>query len=83
MSRVDPTRPVSRHPLVRAAWWAAAGVRSLRTAAQTAVGLIGVDLIGITEVPWEGVASASALAAVVSLLTSLAGLPEVDDESRV
>lgn len=61
-------------------WAKAAGVRALKTVAQTAVALIGTNAIGITEVNWVGVASGAALAGVVSLLTSLAGIPEVDME---
>ena len=59
-------------------WAKAAGVRALKTVAQTAVALIGTNAIGITEVNWVGVASGAALAGVVSLLTSLAGIPEVE-----
>lgn len=59
-------------------WAKAAGVRALKTVAQTAVALIGTNAIGITEVDWIGVASGAALAGVVSLLTSLAGIPEVE-----
>ena len=59
-------------------WIKAALVRAIKTAAQTAVALIGTNAIGITAVDWAAVASAAALAAVVSLLTSVAGLPEVD-----
>jgi hypothetical protein len=59
-------------------WIKAAGVRALKTVAQTAVALIGTTAIGITEVSWYGVASGAALAGVVSLLTSLAGIPEVE-----
>ena len=59
-------------------WIKAAGVRAIKTVAQTAVALIGTNAIGITEVNWIGVASGAALAGVVSLLTSLAGIPEVE-----
>ncbi len=59
-----------------AEWWKAAGVRALKTVAQTAIATIGTTAL-ITEVNWVVVASASALAGVISLLTSLAGLPEV------
>lgn len=59
-------------------WIKAAGVRALKTVAQTAVALIGTNAIEITEVNWYGVASGAALAGVVSLLTSLAGIPEVE-----
>ena len=61
-------------------WAKAAGVRAIKTVAQTAVALIGTNTIGITEVNWVGVASGAALAGVVSLLTSLAGIPEVEEE---
>lgn len=61
-------------------WVKAAGIRALKTVAQTAVALIGTNAVGITEVNWYGVASGAALAGVVSLLTSLAGIPEVKVE---
>lgn len=60
-------------------WIKAAGVRAIKTVAQTAVALIGTNAIGITEVNWVGVASGAALAGIVSLLTSLAGIPEVEE----
>lgn len=59
-------------------WFKAAGIRALKTVAQTAVGLLSGNLIGITEVDWVATLSVSAMAGVLSLLTSLAGLPEVD-----
>ena len=59
-------------------WLKAAGVRALRTVAQTAIATIGTTAL-ITDVNWMVVASASALAGALSMLTSLAGLPEVDD----
>ena len=60
-------------------WWRAAFVRALRTVAQTAVATIGTAAL-IERVNWLAVLSASALAGVLSLLTSLAGLPEVREE---
>lgn len=60
-------------------WIKAAGIRAVKTVAQTAVALIGTNAIGITEVDWIGVASGAALAGIVSLLTSLAGIPEVKE----
>ena len=63
-------------------WIKAAGVRAIKTVAQTAVALIGTNAIGITEVDWIGVASGAALAGVVSLLTSLAGIPEVSADDQ-
>lgn len=59
-------------------WARAAGMRAIKTAAQTAVALIGTNAIGVTDVDWVAVASAAALAAIVSVLTSVAGIPEVD-----
>lgn len=65
-------------------WIKAAGVRALKTVAQTAVGMIAVGAAA-SEVNWVYVGSVSLVAGVVSLLTSLAGLPEVpkgeEDES--
>ena len=60
-------------------WFAAAGVRALKTVAQTAVASIGVTAM-IHEVDWVVVGSTAALAGVLSLLTSIAGLPEVSDD---
>lgn len=61
-----------------ATWFKAAGIRALKTFAQTAVATIGTSAV-ISEVDWVMVASASALAAILSLLTSVAGLPEVEE----
>ena len=58
-------------------WFKAAGIRALKTFAQTAVGVIGASAL-ISDVSWVAVISASALAALMSLLTSVAGLPEVE-----
>lgn len=57
-------------------WIKAAGVRALKTVAQTAVATIGTSAI-IADVQWQMVVSASLLAGVLSILTSVAGLPEV------
>lgn len=59
------------------AWWKAAGIRAIKTVAQTAVATIGTSAV-ISEVNWVMVASASVLAGILSLLTSVAGLPELE-----
>lgn len=63
-------------------WIKAAAVRALKTVCQTAIATIGTSAL-LTEVDWLMVASASALAGVLSILTSLAGLPEVKQEEIV
>lgn len=62
-------------------WWAAAGIRALKTFAQAAIATIGSSAV-ISAVDWRMVASASVLSAILSMLTSLAGLPEVIDEEH-
>ena len=57
-------------------WLKAAGIRAIKTVAQTAVSLISVGAV-MSEIDWAFVGSASLVAGIVSLLTSLAGLPEV------
>ena len=56
----------------------AAGVRALKTVCQTAIAMIGTAVV-MSEVNWAIVGSASLLAGILSILTSLAGIPEVDD----
>lgn len=58
-------------------WWKAAGIRAVKTIAQTAVAMIPAA-VTIVAVDWVTVVGTAALAGIVSLLTSIAGLPEVD-----
>lgn len=57
-------------------WIKAAAIRAVKTSAQTAVSLLGTGAVGILDVDWAAVISASALAGIISILTSLTGLPE-------
>ena len=59
-------------------WWYYAGIRALKTVAQTAVAMISTAVV-LSDVNWIAVGSASFLSGILSLLTSLAGIPEVDN----
>lgn len=61
-------------------WWKYAGIRALKTVCQTAIASIGTAAV-LSDVNWIMVASASVLAGILSLLTSLAGIPEVNKEN--
>lgn len=60
-------------------WWKAAAIRAVKTVAQTAVSMLTVGQL-FTDVDWLGILSISAVAGIISILTSLAGLPEVDEK---
>lgn len=62
-------------------WWKYAGIRAIKTVCQTAIASIGTAAV-LSEVNWIAVASASVLAGILSLLTSLAGIPEVDNKEE-
>lgn len=62
-------------------WMRCAGIRAIKTMAQTAVAMIGTAAV-MSSVDWKMVLSASVLAGILSMLTSVAGLPEVDHETE-
>lgn len=62
-------------------WFVAAGIRAIKTFAQTAISMVTVGQAFI-EVNWMNVLSVSGVAAVISLLTSIAGLPELDPNNK-
>ena len=66
-----------RHEILTPAWWAAAAVRALKTVCQSAAAVLSGCVL-FSEVNWAVVGSTSLLAGILSLLTSLAGLPEVE-----
>ena len=61
------------------AWVKAAGIRAIKTMAQTAIATIGTSAVILADINWLHIASAAVLGGVLSLLTSVAGLPEVDE----
>lgn len=58
-------------------WVKAAGVRALKTMAETALAVIGTNAVGITDVNWVGLLSACLLSGIITLLTCIKGLPEI------
>lgn len=62
-------------------WFKSAGVRAIKTMAQTFLGFVGTETIGITQLDWVQVASVCAMAGVISIVTSIAGIPEVSNST--
>ena len=60
-------------------WWKCAGIRAIKTICQTAIATIGTAVV-MSDVDWVAVISASILAGILSMLTSLAGIPEVKND---
>lgn len=71
-----PTREPSPRPA--RVWVRAALIRALKTMAQAAIGVLGTGAIGLMQVDWANVISIALMGGVLSLLTSIAGIPEVD-----
>ena len=64
-------------------WVRAALIRALKTMAQAAIGVLGTGAIGLMQADWMNVLSVALMGGVLSLLTSIAGIPEVDDGSSL
>lgn len=67
--------------MINEKWLKAAGIRAIKTVCQTAIATIGTAAV-MSQVNWVAVISASVLAGILSLLTSLAGLPELEEEQE-
>ena len=63
-------------------WFAAAGIRAVKTFAQSLITLIGTDAINIVDLNWANILGISATTALLSLLTSIAGLPEIEKGAK-
>lgn len=61
-------------------WLKAAGIRAVKTVAETALAVIGTNSVGITDVDWLGLLSACLLSGIITLLTCIKGLPEIAEE---
>ena len=70
-----------KNNILNSKWVKAAAVRAIKTVAQTAIATIGASAI-MSDVNWATVASASVLAGIISILTSVAGLPEVTESEE-
>lgn len=64
-------------------WVRAALIRALRTMAQAAIGVLGTGAVGLMQADWMNVLSVALMGGVLSLLTSVAGIPEVDDGASI
>ena len=61
-------------------WLKAAGIRAVKTIAETALAVIGTNAVGITDVDWIGLLSACLFSGIITLLTCVKGLPEIKEE---
>lgn len=76
-----PTREPASSPA--RVWVRAALIRAIKTMAQAAIGVLGTGAIGLMQADWANVLSIALMGGVLSLLTSIAGIPEVDDGSSL
>ena len=76
-----PTREPASSPA--RVWVRAALIRAVKTMAQAAIGVLGTGAIGLMQADWANVLSIALMGGVLSLLTSIAGIPEVDDGSSL
>lgn len=76
-----PTREPTPSPA--RVWVHAAAIRALKTMAQAAIGVLGTGAIGLMQADWANVLSVALMGGVLSVLTSIAGIPEVDDGSSL
>ena len=76
-----PTREPASSPA--RVWVRAALIRALKTMAQAAIGVLGTGAIGLMQADWMNVLSVALMGGVLSVLTSIAGIPEVDDGSSL
>lgn len=76
-----PTREPTSSPT--RVWVRAALIRAIKTMAQAAIGVLGTGAIGLMQADWMNVLSVALMGGVLSLLTSIAGIPEVDDGSSL
>lgn len=65
---------------MKTTWFKAAGIRAAKTMAQAALAVLGSGMIGVLEVDWLNLVSVAIMAGICSVLTSIAGLPEVKEE---
>lgn len=61
-------------------WLKAVGIKVLKTMAETALAVIGTNVVGITDVDWVGLASACALSGIVTILFNIKSLPEIEED---
>lgn len=64
---------------MKTTWLKAAGIRAVKTMAQSALAVLGSGMVGVLDVDWLNLASVTIMAGVCSILTSIAGLPEVKE----